>query len=486
MRHALILILVSALAFGQSVDQCPSCTVLGGHLVASHAVLGNFGGSALNPGFQFVQEFTPTCSGTSCVAPSDCSSVNCVAPFTIGDIVTIAVGGTDNVTITGVTGSAGTTWANAGCHLNNAGVNQDVEYTTSIAATTQGITANLSGTGNGSFLIVTEWRPPVGYLGIFDGCVTHTATTCTSCVAATPTVTGTDVVEQFVAGITSAPNGPLACPSPYYGTLEGNCISINTTNPSPPTVVMNGSSAVNFVAISFKSTAGLFVPPTQPFNLANYSIPTINAGATCTAGACPAQTIASTTAGDLLYVVEFDVTAGSNTISSISGACSGTWQIPAALHKNGATGNYEINNAYCLSASGGATTITPTMSITMTAFFSIWQFHRITGTWSLDFDNCTLNAGSATFLPSGQPITLSNTNPHVTVQSMVASGGVDGYTYYYSPFALGTPNGQTISNANSTGENAAIINDTVGPTPVAPFPGATSGTQTAACGASWQ
>ena len=454
---------------------------------------GGFGGGlsaalSLNPGWQFVWEFTPNfCSGTTCTTPADCSTSNCIPPVVVGDVVVITlIAPNSNITISNVSG-AGTGWTNASCHSFQSGSSDlDVEYTLAASTAFQALTVTASGSTTGAYLDIVELRPPPGHSAVFDGCASNINPTCTTCTGAAPTVTGTDVIVQVPnfnsGGFTSGGANPFS--APYFSNYEGDAVCINCISGTAPTFTSTPSAPMNVVGFSFKTDAGSFIAPSAIFTLANRSLPTIGSSVNC-ASACPGLTVSSTTAGNLLYITEFDSTAGSNTIASISGGCSVSWVIPPALHKNGATGGWEINHAYCLSASGSVTTITPTMSTTVAAaFFAIDEVSRTSGSFTLDTDGCTLNAGSATFLPAGQPLTLANTNPHVTFQSIVASGGVDGASFYPSPFGPGT-NG-TVIGSNTTGSSAILLNDTVGNTPIWPFPGATSGTTTAACGASFQ
>lgn len=486
MRYAIIvvLILVASFAFGQA-------TALGGHLVAGgHGVLGNFGGSTLNPGWQFVWEFTPNfCSGTTCTTPASCTTTNCIPPAVIGDVVAITYVGIDhNVTISSVS-SAGTGWTNAGCQSHQTGLsNLDVEYTLAATTAFQGITVNLSGAvTSADYLDIVELRPPAGHSAVFDGCAAKINTACTTgCLGGAPTVTGTDAIVQVPnfnsGGFTSEIANPW--PSPYYSDYEGDGVCINCISGAAPIFSSTPSAPMNVVGIAFTTDAGAFTAPTKIFTLANRNIPNIAGSSNCTP-ACPGRTVASTTAGNLLYITEFDSTGGTNSISSISGGCSVSWVIPAGLHKDGVTGGWEINHAYCLSANGGVTTITPTMSTTIAAaFFAIDEVSRTSGSFTLDTSGCTLNAGAANFMPAGQPLTLANTNVHVTFQSIIAPGGVDGDSFNPSPYGPGA-NG-TVIGSNTTGSSAILLNDTVGNTPLWPFPGVTGSTTTAACGASFQ
>jgi hypothetical protein len=440
---------------------------------------------SLNPGWQFVQDFTPAnCSGTTCVMPSTCTTVNCIAPPTVGDVVVVAMfmSGSTTAVISGISGSTGTTWTNcgSGCHsAQAANTTIDVEYTLAIQATTQGltVTCSVAGCANGAFLDVQEWRPPSGKTAIFDDGEQHQTASCTTCTGATLTVTGTDFIIQYPAGAVAPVNLPWS--SPYSGTLQAMGICTNCTSGTAPTFTAASATIMNIVGIAFKTSAGVFTPPTPTFSIANYSQPTLSTAANCSPSC--SITIASTGSGHLLFVTEWDTNSGSPTLA-ISGFTS-----PGGCHEGGATGGLTLNCAYLLSSTASVTSLSVTMSSnTSVAYFAVWEISRISGSFSLDTVGCTLNAGNANFLPPGEALTLANTNPHVTFQMIVASGGVDGATFYPLPFANTSGNGTVITNANTSGSNAVLLNDTVGQTPAWPFPGTTTTTTTDVCGASFQ
>lgn len=440
---------------------------------------------SLNPGWQFVQEFTPNpCSGVSCTTPATCASSNCLVPLTVGDVVVVAlIGGNTSTTISGVTGSLSTVWANAGCQAFQTGVdNIDIEYTLSVATTAQQLTVNFAGTSLGSgYLDIMELRPPAGHAAIFDGCGHNTPTACTaSCVGGAPTVTGTDVIVQEIDCTSVCPVAFNSWSSPYVATLESTGLCLNCSSGSAPTVAIGSSFSQNIVGIAFKTDAGAFTPPTPTFSINHYSTPALT-GIPCSP-TCN-LTITSTGTGHLLFMSEVD-SGGNNTISSVTGA--GTWVATTGCHKNGATGSWEANCFHNLASTSGVTTLTVTMSGNVTtAYFAVWEIARTSGSFTLDTSGCTLNGGSATFMPTGQPLTLANNNPHVTFQLIAASGGVDGATFYPFPWVDGLPNGTVFNSNNASASNAILLNDTVGQTPIWPFPGATTGTSTAVCAASF-
>lgn len=402
-------------------------------------------------------------------------------------MVVALIGGNTSTTISGVTGSTSTVWANAGCHAFQTGVdNIDIEYTLSVATQAQQLTVNFAGTSLGSgYLDIMELRPPAGHAAIFDGCGHNTPTACTaSCVGGAPTVTGTDVIVQEIDCTSVCPVNATSWSSPYVATLESTGLCLNCSSGSAPTVAIGSSFSQNIVGIAFKTDAGAFTPPTPTFNIVAYSLPTLSAAKNCSPSC--SLTITSTGAGHLLFVSDVD-SAGSNTMA-ITGLTA-----PAGCHKTGGTGGWETSCAYLLSTSAATTTLSVTFSGNVgTAYFAVWEISRTSGSFTVDTGcggTCiasTLNAGSATFMPAGQVLTLANNSPHVTFQGIAAPGGTDGATFYPFPWFNGVANGTVFSTADTTASNAVLLNDTVGQTPIWPFPGVTTTTQTVVFGASFQ
>lgn len=400
-------------------------------------------------------------------------------------MVVALIGGNTSTTISGVTGSTSTIWANAGCHAFQTGVdNIDIEYTLSVATTAQQLTVNFAGTSLGSgYLDIMELRPPAGHPAIFDGCGHNTPTACTaSCVGGAPTVTGTDVIVQEIDCTSVCPVNATSWSSPYVATLESTGLCLNCSSGSAPTVAIGSSFSQNIVGIAFKTDAGAFTPPTKTFSIVAHSLPTLGASKNCSPSCT--LTITSTGTGNLLFLAAVDSAgAGNNSISTVTGA--GTWGSVTGCHKNGGTGGWEVNCFQNLSSTSGVTSLTVTFSGNVaTAYFSVFEVSRTSGSFSLDASGCTLNSGSATFMPTGQPLTLANNNPHVTFQLIAASGGVDGATFYPFPWFNGVANGTVFSTADTTASAAFQLDDTVAPTPIWPFPGVTGSTLTVVCGVS--
>jgi hypothetical protein len=232
---------------------------------------------------------------------------------------------------------------------------------------------------------------------------------------------------------------------------------------------------MNVVGISFKSAAASFTAPVVP-TLVAYSLPTLATLATCAPTCSP--TITSTGAGHLLIVNEGDSNSGGPTMA-ITG-----FTAPAGCHKTGATGGFTMNCAYLLSSTASATSIAVAMSGNTTSAFSISEWSCPSGTWHFDNAAATVNAGSATFLPAGQAIATAQDNELVD-QMIIASGGVDGATFYPMPLGNG-PNGTVLSSGNTTYSNAFLPNagpSGSAPVPAWPFPGVTTTTSTSVFGA---
>lgn len=138
-----------------------------------------------------------------------------------------------------------------------------------------------------------------------------------------------------------------------------------------------------------------------------------NPGASCGSSPC---TITFTATGSnhlgILTVLNDDG-AGGRYVSSISGA--GTWSVPAGAQANGDSG--AVSAAYCLSLTGGVTSITITFNVSAGYAVQFWEYSS-TDTFLLDAVGTLVdNTGTATSWP-GVALTLSGSND-VIVQGEV-------------------------------------------------------------------
>lgn len=386
-------------------------------------VSGSGGGSSA--GWAFVQDTViTTCkSGTS-----SCNININIMPTTAGTVWILRIHTPNNVTITSVSGGGGS-WQlcpASSCHLFDSsltgGDNQDLAYNLSGTAGTTSVTVNLSGPAGsffgGNFL---EILPPPGSTASFDTAGTSTSSTCTTCAAPSLTLSGTDAVVQVLSG-----NGAAAWnswSSPYMTDFAANGIGLNVSSGTGPTISVASPGGGDVTAIAFKSSAGVFTPPTGPISLVSYANPrNVNCAPSCSI------TVPSTGANHLLFLEAGDLS--STSISSVSGG--GTWTTPSGANtcKISMAGGYAMSCAYVLASSAGATTINITMSGSASANFTFSEVSSSSGQFTFDTEASASNA--AQFFPSGPSLTLSGTND-VVFQAAMIPGGASGQTWYPQP-----------------------------------------------------
>lgn len=375
-------------------------------------------------------------TGSECIAPTVAGSVWIVSEMDSEDNPSSS----DNVTISSVSGGGGT-WSlcpSSSCHVYDGTQtqNSDLAYNLSGTTGTQSFTVTLSGSTSSKFVIqFAEFLPPSGYTASFDTSGHNDDATCPSQICAGPTLslTATDFVyvccEYEING--QFANGGAPWTSPYLTSPVGNGIGLNVSAGSTsPTVLTTGAPGIVTSAIAFKSSAGPFVfTGSTNFSLVQYVLPTrsgASAGQVTCSPACPALTgLSSTGSGNLLFLVEGDTGASGRRLSSITDNKSETWTIPTGTGTCGA--NSGISCAYVLSSTSGVTSITPTLTgSTSNAGFSLWEFHRSSGSWTLDVQGAKTN--TSTTLPVSPTITCTGTND-VVISAIAASGGVSGMQY---------------------------------------------------------
>jgi hypothetical protein len=438
---------------------------------------GGGGPLSLPNGWRIVQDNIQTACGSgvsSCsfAACTGSAGAECFAPTTAGSLwIVTALSGSSNL-ISSVTGGSAT-WnlcPSSECAGGNStvGVWQDMAYALNGATSTQTLTVNLTSNSVGFFdVIFAEALPPTGYTASFDTAGNANSTTCTtSCTGVGLTLSSTDFVYQCCGfSVNNNPNnGGKPWSSPYLtapGT--GNALGFNVTSGTAPTVTteITGFPGAVFSAIAFKSSAGPFTfTGSTNMSLVQYILPTNNGSGTagqvsCSPGCSALTAFASTGSGNLLFLVEGDTGASGFRLSSITDNKSQTWTIPTGANTCGA--NAGLSCAYVLSSTSGVTSITPTLTGTTThAGFSLWEFHRTTGTWTLDVQGA--KSQSSTISPVSPTVTCTGTNDTV-ISAIAASGGVSGMTYamlgYFPGAALNLQTGQPFDPSNG-----ALINTT--------------------------
>jgi hypothetical protein len=387
-----------------------------------------------------------------------------ITPTLAGSVWVVQVMTPNNVTISSITGGGGTWIKCPNCHIfNPASFSIDAWYNlTGNAGTSQGITINLSGLSGAFFNInFFEVLPPAGSTASYDDSGSVIGTNCTTCTAVQlNNITATDIIIANPGGGSQADY--KAWSSPYITDLNGGAYSINTNSGAAPTVVFTGPTNPIFMAMAFKSTAGVFSPPSYQNQNSIVQFKNTSSSILCNP-LCSYALPQATGSGHLLFVMSADL---QNTrINSITGG--GTWVVPPT----GSSGCYvnffqNSNNqtmscAYVLSSSAGTASINITMSGTAATGFAFWEIASTAGPFSLDAIGNTVNP--ATYPARGQPLTISGSND-VIFQGGEVPGGASGVSVYpqtYSLLGLGYVGTQNASEA-------LLLNS--GPGPTAPVP----------------
>lgn len=127
------------------------------------------------------------------------------------------------------------------------------------------------------------------------------------------------------------------------------------------------------------SKAPSTVTPTWAFVQANENF-------SCATGTTCAVTLSASTANSILLVGIIDNTVAGHTIASASGG-AGTWNLCPASGCANTTGNWSFDNAYNLTNTGGATSITVTINSSDSSWFLYVNEFKCTancGTIALD------------------------------------------------------------------------------------------------------
>lgn len=380
------------------------------------------------------------------------------APTTAGSVWVIQIQTVNNVTIQSVTGGGGT-WVLCGnCHtFNAAGLNVDAAYNlTGTGGTANGITVNLSGVSGSSGINTNFWEalPPAGETASLDDSGSVGRTSCTTCTSVQlNNISATDIIFHNPGG--AAQSTWNSWSAPYTTDINGGAYSINTVDGTAPTVVFTGSSNPTFVALAFKSTAGVFTPPTPQYSIVQFK----NILQTCSP-TCSLTWPQATAAGHLLFVMASNLNNDHITVASNGG----TWVIPSGANTCQIfyvqAGNNAFSCAYVLSSTAGATTISVTLNGTSSTGFGIWEIATTNGSFVLDTQDSHVNAAS--FAPSGQALTLTGTND-VIFQGGFVPGGAAGVTAYPQTYLLSPGSGYILLNEAS---EAALLDS--GPTPQTP------------------
>ncbi len=356
------------------------------------------------------------------------------------------------------------------CHaFNPLGFSIDAWYNlTGNAGTFQNITINLSGLSGAFFNInFFELLPPPGTTASYDDSGSVIRTGCTTCTSVQlNNITGTDVIIHNPGGASQAAWNSWS--APYITDENGGAYSLNTTSGTAPTTAFDAVSNPSFMAIAFKSSAGIFTPPSYQYqnSIAGFTWLTQTCNPTCS---IPIQ---STGAGHLLFVMAANLQ--NDHIVSVSGG--GNWVIPTGANtcqiNYVQVGNNAFSCAYVLSAVAGARSISITLSGTSSTGFGIWEIASSTGNpFVFDTQGSHVNPNSAN--PPGQALTLSGQND-VIFQGGFAPGGASGVSYYAQTYMPHQGLGYILFNQAS---EAVLLNSgPTAPTPIWIDPQATQNT----------
>jgi len=273
-------------------------------------------------------------------------------------------------------------------------------------------------------------------------------------------ITGKDVIIQNDGG--SAPVLWNSWSAPYITDSNGYAIGFNLTSGAAPTVTYVRVSNPEYMAIAFKSSAGVFTPPTRHYSVVNYTAysPATSCG-TCTIP------IAATGANHLLFIESADEI--NSHITSVSGG--GTWAVPSGANscqdQQVILGqNNAASCAYNLSSIAGTTALTITMSGNGATNFAVWEVAATSGNFVFDAQ-ASVNYTSNTMYAAGPAMNLSGQNDVIFSLDWCV-GGSNGPSFYPMPYinAVGGVIGPY--NYFLQNEAASVVLLDSGPTPPAP------------------
>ena len=422
--------------------------------------------SAPASGWTWVQDsplvFCSTVTGSSCTI-----SAGNLTPTVAGSVWILSVQTRNNVTITSISGGGGTWIHCPNCHAANpSGYNIDAWYNlTGSAGTSTGISITLSGNSgffSGQFI---EILPPPGSTASYDTSGIATPTNCsgtssTPCTAVSLSgISATDVIVQNDGGAAEAAWNSWS--APYIEDANGYGICLDCTSGTAPTVTyfpcgsQSAQTTCNpeYFAIAFKSSAGIFTPPTPQFTLVNYTAPNTASryqqppngpAILCNAGTpCSLPIPATSGSGHLLFLV-----AGNEVSSFISSvtcspvACP-SWTFPSGANTCRQTmtiqgAGYAMSCGYNLSIPAGVTSLNITMTGSGQEIFAALEVVSTTGAIAFDTQANFTGANQQEFITS-PALNTSGSNDFV-VQLFANAGGSLGSEFYPQPYNIASFN----------------------------------------------
>jgi hypothetical protein len=397
---------------------------------------------AANDGWIIVQD-----AGFACETTTASCLNEYMVPTISGTVLAFCFNSGTNETILSVTGGSGWTVQPLSHLVDNTNGSYG-ECITSAAGTSglSNLTLNLNGAISGGFYTdLFELLPPPGSTASFDTANTVSLTSCTSCQAASVSISTTDIIVDFIVNFTNFTTTPSFWTSPYISTIVNNGIGKNLTNGTGATATQSPTGPFNEITLAFKSTAGLFTPPAEIQSLHGLTI--VSDAIDCTP-ICSAITLTpAPTPGDLLFIQAADENSGQH-ITSISDGHSGGYTVPSGANtcqNTGPTTNNDESCGYSLSVPSSVTQLTITMNSTGFVGFLIWDVHKSSGVWSFDSQNS---------------LTTSSTSQYISCPSLSITGKNDAIfqaAIQTGSFAVSSPSFYPFAWQNSSWGNPVLV-----------------------------
>jgi len=399
--------------------------------------------------------------------PTPCSSSASSCVITTGTSLSgtmkaiCAAIGLTGITISSAT-STGDTWVHP---TNTAQSGFDCIYAASGASGNTSVTVNFSGTySGGAELYYYEVKPPATYSGSFDasGSV-YDNYACLPCAGVPLTLTGTDFVVQMTNAFFTNFQQPNGWTNGYQGDWLGFGEGVNESNGGAPSVLgsnfptsTNSYGPAVVAAVAFKSTAGYFTTPTPTWTLKNSPD---NQSVSCSPS-CSLNILINSTTGDLGVLSVASQTASCFISSATIGG--GSLTVPAGAQQSSATAK-AISAAYTLNATGGASSISLTMTCSGTVWWDYVEVAKAGGSPVLDQISAATNTTSVT--PAGVALgSLTGTNDFCFQGIQEQTAIPYAQTYLTGGYNGGGNQNSTGWGSSSYGLNMSATNAAIAPT----------------------
>lgn len=183
-----------------------------------------------------------------------------------GNVLIVLIGTGGNVTISSITGGAGTFSHCAASAQSNGTNNVDAQYTASSTSGVGSIAVNISGTVAWDYVALEEYSSTTTFA--FDNCAGTTYTGVTNPVGPTITISGSNDVlvnSNVISSSSTNVSAPFTNPAVFAAAANGDCIG-GAINQSAGTGMTCTAASSNGVAqgVAFKETsAGATCPMTR-------------------------------------------------------------------------------------------------------------------------------------------------------------------------------------------------------------------------------